>query len=74
MTGYAKLLDVCKEDGKGYYEIVLNGELGKIFQELKKITFVFNNDTSNYWIDTKDYFVEEMNKELIYKCWNDGGQ
>ena len=26
-------------NGEGHYNITLNGELGKVFQEMKKITF-----------------------------------
>ena len=36
MTGYAKMNEIKQKDGKGTYEITLFGELGKIFQELKK--------------------------------------
>ena len=40
MQGYAKNIDVVKEaNGTGKYNITLNGELGKVFQEMKKITF-----------------------------------
>jgi len=74
MSGYAKMLNISRENGKGFYEVSLNGELGKLFQEFKKITFVYNNDTSNYYIDTREYFEEEMNRNLIYNCWNTGGQ
>ena len=39
MVGYAKMNEVKQNNGKGTYEITLFGELGKVFQEMKKITF-----------------------------------
>lgn len=74
MTGYAKLLNIVKELDHNYYEVSLNGELGKIFQELQKMTFVYNEDTSTYFIDTKEYFEEVIDKDLVYKSWNTAGQ
>ena len=47
MEGYAKMLDIKMTDYTGTYNITLNGQLVKIFQELKKITF----DTTT--VDTK---------------------
>lgn len=41
MTGYAKMLKVTQEG----YEVTINGELGRVFQEMKKITF---DGTSQY--------------------------
>jgi len=73
MQGYAKLLNIIMENGKGHYEISLNGELGKLFQEFKKITFVYAADSSNYWIDYHDIFEETMDKDLIYTSWNTAG-
>lgn len=70
-TGYAKMLKVTN---KGY-EVTINGELGKIFQELQKITFdktkyEDSEDIEKYWIDGSKYVDTVINKELVYNCWN----
>lgn len=70
-TGYAKMLKVTN---KGY-EVTINGELGKIFQELQKISFQKSDfesdeDIEKYWIDGSKYVDTVINKELVYKCWN----
>lgn len=75
MTGYVKVLSVeqtSSVDGK--YNITLNGELGKIFQELKNITFNRSEKDTKYYIDGSEYVFEEMNKELIKTCWTTDGQ
>jgi hypothetical protein len=71
LQGYAKMLQVT-QDG---YEVTINGELGKIFNELKKITFNkadYDNeeDINKYWIDGSKYVKETLNKELVFYCWN----
>lgn len=70
MTGYAKMTDVVKSKNKSYYNITLNGELGKVFQEMKKITFDRNTDDQNYLIEGEKYVSEKINKELVHKTWN----
>ena len=70
-TGYAKMLKVTNNG----YEVTINGELGKIFQELQKITFdktkyEDQDDIDKYWIDGSKYVNTQINKELVYKCWN----
>lgn len=70
-TGYAKMLKVTN---KGY-EITINGELGKIFQELQKISFQKSDfeseeDIEKYWIDGSKYVNTTINRDLVYKCWN----
>lgn len=76
MQGYSKMLSAKRENGKGYYEITLNGELGKIFQEMKKITF----DPSQSGESEGKYYIDGgssddvpsvltnlyMTKELVY--------
>lgn len=64
MTGYLKVLTVSS---KGY-ECSLNGELGKIIQELQKITIIpsINN---KYYYNTDKYYKEILNKELIKKSF-----
>lgn len=72
MQGYAKMLSTTKENGKGYYELTLNGELGKALQEMQKITFdpsLSGESDGKYYIDGSQYIDMEMNKELIYSGW-----
>lgn len=65
MMGYAKMTSVTKTNGTGRYNITLNGELGKIFQEMKKITFdetkYTGEDKDKYWIDGSNYVDSIMN-------------
>lgn len=70
MQGYAKNIDVDKSaDGSGHYNITLNGELGKVFQEMKKITFDNNTDDKKYLIDGSKYASGLVNKELVKQCF-----
>lgn len=73
MQGYAKMTSVTKSNGKGRYNVTLNGELGKVFQEMKKITFdetaYTGEDKDKYWIDGSIYVKENLNKELIKTCF-----
>ena len=81
MQGYAKTLSVVRQHGFGYYEITLNGEVGKIFQELKKITFdpsISAEDSSmtKYYIDLDKMYPTHnplrnlrISKELVYSGW-----
>lgn len=65
MKGYAKMTSVTKTNGTGRYNITLNGELGKVFQEMKKITFdetkYVGEDKDKYWIDGSKYVDSIMN-------------
>lgn len=71
MQGYAKNIDVVKEsDGTGHYNITLNGELGKVFQEMKKITFDRTTTDTKYLIDGSKYVDSVITKDLIYTLWN----
>jgi hypothetical protein len=71
MQGYAKNIDVVKEsNGTGHYNITLNGELGKVFQEMKKITFDRTTSDTKYLIDGGKYVDETINKDLVYTLWN----
>lgn len=70
MQGYAKNVSVSKVvNGEGHYSITLNGELGKVFQEMKKITFDQSTDDTKYLIEGDRYIDETINKDLIYKLW-----
>lgn len=64
MTGYAKMNSVKRSNGTGSYNITLNGQMGKLFQELKKLNF-----TSKDEYDLSDFFSSVINKELIYDSW-----
>lgn len=74
MQGYAKMNEIKQKDGKGTYEITLFGELGKIFQEMKKITFNETDANSEYLIDGSKYVDENITKELVASSWNSTGQ
>lgn len=74
MIGYAKLNTVKQVAGKGTYEITLFGELGKVFQEMKKITFDTSTDDTDYLIDGSEYVDEYINKDLVYQTWTTTGQ
>lgn len=74
MQGYAKNINVVKyANGGGHYNITLNGELGKVFQEMKKITFDITTEEQEYLIDGKKYVSEFINKDLIYDLWCNAG-
>lgn len=74
MTGYAKMNTVKQVNGKGTYEITLFGQLGKIFQEMQKITFDTTSDLTDYIIDGSQYLDEEIDKSLVYQSWTSIGQ
>ena len=71
MTGYAKMISVKQNNGNGVYEIVLSGQLGKLFQEMNKITLDNSQSDSEYYINGRDYFEAQMSAQLIYDCWAD---
>lgn len=75
MQGYAKMTSVTKSDGKGRYNVTLNGELGKIFQEMKKITFDETNytgeDKDKYWIDGSKYGSQIINAATLKEMWTE---
>lgn len=66
MIGYGKVNSCTYES----INVTLNGELGKIIQELKKITFnsteYTNEDEQKYYIDTNEYVSDFINKEFVY--------
>ena len=66
MIGYGKV-NSCTSNG---IDVTLNGELGKIIQELKKLTFNSKEYTDEsdkkYYIDTNTYVNGVINKEFIY--------
>lgn len=70
MTGYAKMNEVKRNNGKGTYEITLFGELGRVFREFKKISPILSQvDDNKYYVG--DAFPQQLiNKDLIYNCWN----
>lgn len=74
MTGYAKMNTITKKDGNGTYNITLYGSLGKVLQEMQKITFdESKNDSEHYYIAPSETFGEAtLNKTLISKCWMGG--
>ena len=74
MTGYAKMNEIKQSKGKGTYEITLFGQLGKVLQEMSKITFDTTTNDTKYLIDGSKYLEEYINKELVYNSWNSTGQ
>lgn len=75
MSGYAKMNDIKQVNGKGTYNVTLNGQLGKLFQEMKKITFKPADAISDdYLIDGAHYVDVIMSKELIKDSWESTGQ
>ena len=74
MTGYAKMNEIKQSKGKGTYEITLFGQLGKVLQEMSKITFDTTTDNTKYLIDGSQYLEEYINKELVYNSWKSTGQ
>ena len=73
MSGYAKLNTVTKTNGKGRYNITLNGELGRVFQEMKKITFdetaYTGEDKDKYWIDGSEICSQNIDAYELSKMW-----
>ena len=74
MSGYAKMNEIKKSKGKGTYEVTLFGQLGKVLQEMSKITFDRATDSSAYLIDGSQYLDEVINTALVYKSWTSSGQ
>lgn len=74
MTGYAKMNEIKQKDSTGTYEITLFGQLGKVFQEMKKITFDTTTEDTDYLIDGSLYVDENINKTLISTSWAHSGQ
>lgn len=72
MQGYAKMLSTKTDGDNGYYELTLNGELGKFFQEMQKITFdtsLSGESEGKYFIDGSVYVNEKIDKDLVYSGW-----
>lgn len=78
ISGYAKMTEVSRTNGVGSYKVNLNGSLGKVFQEMKKITFDTNaytgSDRDKYYIDGAEYVEEKINKSIVARSWNSAGQ
>ena len=74
MTGYAKMNEVKQVSGKGTYELTLFGQLGKVFQEMSKITFDKSTSDSTYLIEGRKWVDEYLNKTLVSNSWNSEGQ
>lgn len=69
MTGYAKNIYTTQENGVGYYNITLNGELGKVFQEMQRITFDPAIEETKYLLNTQEYVNSQINAKFVYDCW-----
>lgn len=73
MTGYAKMNSIKQVKGKGTYDVTLFGQLGKVFQEMKKITFDTTTNDTTYLIDGSKYVKEYITKDLVYNSWTREG-
>lgn len=76
MQGYLKVNEIKQSEGKGYYNVTLFGELGKVFSEMKKITFDENSEDLK---ENPDYYIKDtylggvrLNKELVESTWRNG--
>lgn len=69
MEGYAKMNDVRYVEGKGTYNITLFGELGKVFSEMKKITFDTSSEDTEYIIPKGTYANGVMDRSLVMASW-----
>ena len=74
MTGYAKMNDIKQVGGKGTYNITLFGKLGKIFQEMQKITFDTSTEDTQYLIKGEEYVDETITRTLVNSSWTSSGQ
>lgn len=74
MSGYAKMNNITKKNGTGEYNITLFGTIGKLFQEMKKITFDKSYPEENYIIDGSRYVDTIINKELVKEMWETANQ
>lgn len=74
MTGYAKMNEIKQTNRKGTYELTLFGQLGRVLQELKKITFDTTSPDTEHIIDGSEYIDEHINKDLVYSSWTTEGQ
>ena len=74
MSGYAKMNEVKQKKGKGTYELTLFGQLGKVFQDMKKITFDTTTEEKDYLINGDNYVDEYISKDLVWNSWNSAGQ
>lgn len=74
MTGYAKMNEIKQTAGKGTYDITLFGQLGKVLQELQKITFDSTLNDTTYLIHGEDYVDDVINASLVYNSWTSSGQ
>ena len=74
MMGYAKLNEIKQVNGKGTYEITLFGQLGKLFQDMKKITFDNSTTETDYLINGSTWVDEKINRTLVYNSWTTASQ
>lgn len=74
MSGYAKMNEIKKTGGTGTYEITLFGQLGKVFQEMQKITFDTTTSDTSYLINGELYIDDYIDYNLVFNNWNYGNQ
>lgn len=73
MNGYAKMNAIKRIEGNGTYEITLNGKLGFIFQELKKLACYtskeIEDDPNLTDYDLTNEITGTITKESVYNSW-----
>lgn len=69
MHGYAKINDIRQKDGKGTYNMTLFGQLGRVLQEMQKVTFDKSYPDSTYIINGSQYVDEFVSHELVAESW-----
>lgn len=69
MSGYMKMNSITTNENKGYYNVTLNGELGNILSELKKLGFD-EKEVYPYRISGEDYFNKYINGPLVSESFN----
>lgn len=74
MSGYAKMDSITRKNGTGTYNLTLNGELGRLFQEMKKINFDVTSEDGDYYIDGGKYVDSYINKELVKRTFETANQ
>jgi len=70
MEGYAKMNKIKRDGETGTYEITLYGQLGKLFYDMKKITFDKTYDDPTYIINGEQYVDEYINRNLVSLTWS----
>lgn len=69
MHGYAKIDSITKKEGKGTYNMTLFGQLGRVLQEMQKVTFDEASPDTDYIINGREWVNDVINKDTVYDSW-----